>query len=95
MKQVDCGHDSILDVNFELHKFELSELRDAVKGWYPNTDFRDFNSASGNTTNEIPSSVIKQTGITCNYFFAYREDGNYFLLDGFNRLLTEYGNAPG
>jgi hypothetical protein len=35
---------------------------------------------------------MKRTGIISNYFFAYRENGKYYLMDGFNRLFTDYGN---
>ncbi len=37
--------------------------------------------------------IIKETGIITNYFFAYKEGEKLYLLDGFNRLLTDYGNV--
>jgi hypothetical protein len=34
---------------------------------------------------------MKQSGLITNFFYAYKEDDKWFLLDGFNRLFTDYG----
>lgn len=90
MKKIHESYDSILKANFELHAVQLGELRALVKSWY-DVDFDEFDSRHEHSKKGEFTTIIKQTGVVCNYFFALVEDNEYYLLDGFNRLLTTYG----
>lgn len=94
MNKIDSGYDTLLGSNFELHKTQLSELKFLTKSWYPNTNFDEFDNRyrrGDRDRGEGNFIEMKKAGLTSNYFFAYKEDDKYYLLDGFNRLFTDYG----
>jgi hypothetical protein len=91
MNKIDSGYDTLLEANYELHKSTLSDLKTLVKSWYPNTDFTKFDNRFIRDSYEPSFAEMKKAGLSSSYFYAYKEDDKYFLLDGFNRLLTEYG----
>jgi len=91
MNKIDFGYDSVLSSNYELHKSTLSELKSLAKSWYPNTDFTKFDERFIRDNEESSFIEMKKAGLSSNYFYAYKENDQYFLLDGFNRLFTEYG----
>jgi hypothetical protein len=91
MNKIDSGYDTLLEANYELHKSTLSELKTTVKSWYPNTDFTEFDNRFIRDSSEPSFTEMKKAGLSATYFYAYKEDEKYFLLDGFNRLLTDYG----
>jgi len=92
MNKIDSGYDSLLDSNYELHKTTLSELKVLAKSWYPNTDFSKFDDRNTRVDHEPSLVEMKKAGLSSNYFYIYQENGQYYLLDGFNRLFTNYGN---
>jgi hypothetical protein len=88
MKLIDTGYDELLSSNYELYSVKYKDLQEMVKSWYPNINFREFDEKYIRDENSILES--KQSGLVCNLFFAYKEDDKFYLLDGFNRLLTNY-----
>lgn len=92
MNSIDSGYDEILGSNYELCKTSLQELKTLVKSWYPETDFSKFDNRFVREDYESEFIELKKAGLITNYFFAYKENDQYYLLDGFNRLLTSYGN---
>ena len=90
MKKIDDGFDSLLNSKYELYSIQLFELRDLAKSWYKDVDFKKFDNRFVRGDKEETFIEMKRTGIICNYFFAYREDDKYYLMDGFNRLFTDY-----
>jgi hypothetical protein len=91
MKKIDEGFDPILNINYELFSTKLSDLKVLVKSWYKGIDFKKFDSRYVKEKDAKNLVEMKKAGLICNLFFAYKEDEKYYLLDGFNRLLTEYG----
>ena len=93
MKKIDEGFDTILKSNYELYSVNLFELRDLAKSWYGGVDFNQFDNRQFKEDEQYQNQYnqMKKSGIISNYFFAYREDEHYYLMDGFNRLFTDYG----
>lgn len=93
MKKIDENFDTILKSNYELYSINLFELRDLAKSWYDDVDLDMFDNRyfKEDLSYQNRYNQMKKTGITCNYFFAYCENDRYYLLDGFNRLFTDYG----
>lgn len=91
MNKIDSGYDNLLGSTYELHKTTLSELKVLAKSWYINTDFTKFDNRFVRDSEEPSFIEMKKSGLSSSYFYAYKEDDNYFLLDGFNRLFTDYG----
>jgi hypothetical protein len=91
MNSIDSGYDDILGSNYELCKINFQELKTLVKSWYPNTDFKEFDNRFVREEYERGFVELKKAGLITNYFYAYKENDQYYLLDGFNRLLTDYG----
>lgn len=93
MKLVDSNYDPILKSNYDLFSIQLSELKKLAKSWYPDVNLKDFDDRHLRSSDEQDLVQMKLTGLASNYFFAYCEDGRYYLMDGFNRLFTEYGQT--
>lgn len=92
MRKIDEGYDKLLWSNYELCASTLFELRDLAKSWYVDIDFSKFDNRRAREDEENELATMKQSGLTSNYFFAYLDqDGKYYLMDGFNRLFTDYG----
>ena len=91
MNKIDSGYDNVLGSNYELCKIQLSELKTLAKSWYPKTNFTKFDERDARDSHESSYVEMKTSGLISNYFFAYKEGKQYFLLDGFNRLFTNYG----
>jgi len=91
MRVIDKGYDELLWSNFELCASTLFELRDLAKSWYGDIDFSKFDKRHVHKDKEGEFVTMKQSGLTSNYFFAYKQGDQYFLMDGFNRLFTDYG----
>ncbi len=91
MNKIDSGYDNILGSNYELHKTTLSELKALAKSWYGNIDFTKFDNRFIRDKEEPSFVEMKKSGLSSNYFYIYKEKKQYFLLDGFNRLFTDYG----
>lgn len=89
MKLLETGYDNILNSNYELYSVPINELKTNVKSWYGDINFREFDERFVRDSESIKE--MKRSGLICNLFFAYKEDESYYLLDGFNRLLTDYG----
>lgn len=92
-KHIDQGFDSVVESDYLLYSLPFSELKTIAKSWYgPDFNFADYDNRSlrpsGGDNPEILE--MKKAGLLCNLFFAYLEDGKYYLLDGFNRLFTNY-----
>lgn len=91
MKKIDTGFDNILNSKYELFAIQLSELKSLAKSWYNNINFKEFDDRYiRNKDDELLE--MKRSGLISNYFFAYQENDKYFILDGFNRLFTDYGD---
>lgn len=96
-KKIDIAYDDILGVNYELHAIRFSELKLWAKEWYKDFDLKAHDIRNdylyeGKVRDEGNIVEMKLTGIVANYFYVYLEDGEYYLLDGYNRLFTEYAN---
>ena len=92
MKQIDIGYDNLLGSKYELYRLNFSELKTLATSWYGKTDFKKFDRRKVNYEDQDKEvKIMKRAGIITNYFYAYLEDSKYYLLDGFNRLFTEYG----
>lgn len=93
MKKIDEGYDNLLKSNYELYSLPLSELKQMARSWYDGIDLKQYDNRNNYNyeSQECNLSLIKHAGIVTNYFFAYRENEKYYLMDGFNRLFTDYG----
>jgi hypothetical protein len=92
MRKVDTSYDVILGVNYTLHAIRLSELKTLAKSWYGDFDLKAFDTRDGNKYKDEASIIqMKLSGVVSNYFYAYQEDDEFYLLDGYNRLFTDYG----
>lgn len=92
MNKIDSSHCPIIECNFDLYKSSLLELKELAKSWYKHEDFSKFDNRYVRDREEGHFKEMKKSGLMCNYFFAYEEDGKRYLLDGFNRLFTDYGD---
>lgn len=93
---IDQGYDNLLQVDYVLYKSTLAEAKKWVRSWYEGYDLTEFDSQSSNEfkrEKEILES--KKAAIACNLLFACKEGDRYYLLDGFNRLLTDYAEVDG
>ena len=93
MKLVDSEYDDLLKSNYELYSVRFSELKDTVKSWYKGQDLKDFDDRTKHEWTYRDDSeyfIAKVSGIASNHFYAYKEGDKYYLMDGFNRLLTDY-----
>lgn len=90
--KIDKGFDSVVESDYILYALPYSKLQEIAKLWYgPNFDFSNFdNRHIRGEYDEAQVIEMKKTGLLCNLFFAYVEDDKYYLLDGFNRLFTNY-----
>lgn len=89
MKKIDTEFDSILKVNYDLCKSTLNDFKELVKSWY---DF-DVTKLDNRIDYRIDENVVlsnKKSGILSNYIYVYKEDDKYYIIDGFNRVLTDY-----
>jgi len=93
MDLIHTGYDTILKSNYELYSIQLSDLKVLARSWYGDLDLKEFDDRHIRSTNDNALVQMKLTGIVSNYFFAYREDDRYYLMDGFNRLFTDYGQT--
>lgn len=91
MIKIDTSTDNIINVEYDLYKTTLSDLKLTAKDWYKDIDFKKFDNRFVRESDTPNFIEMKKSGLICNLFFAYIEDGKYYLLDGFNRLFTEYG----
>ncbi len=95
MKKIDSAYDNVIEANYDLFSVKLSDLKSLAKSWYKDINLEKFDSRNRYKTNlqddEGKLVEMKKSGLICNLFFAYLEDDKYYLLDGFNRLLTDYG----
>lgn len=89
MKKIDTEFDSILKVNYDLCKSTLNDFKELVKSWY---DF-DITKLDNRIDYRIDEKVVlsnKKSGLLSNYIYVYKEDDKYYIIDGFNRVLTDY-----
>jgi hypothetical protein len=92
MKKLETTFDDLLNCKYSLYSVKYSELRDIVKSWYDGYNLKDFdNRYTSNPRYDIDFKVMRKSGLLTNLFYAYKEDNKFYLLDGFNRLLTDYG----
>ena len=95
MKKIDTAYDEVLKSNYDLYKVKLSDLKEIAKSWYEGFDLKEFDKRCdhqvGIENDAEKHSFIQAAGVTSNYFFAYKEDDKHYLMDGYNRLFTEYG----
>lgn len=93
MVKIDSGYDETLGSNYELCKTNLYDLKVLVTTWYKGTDFKEFDKRlewHSLDYKDKELAEMKKAGLTSNYFFVYKEGDEYYLMDGFNRLLTSY-----
>lgn len=96
-KLLDTEYDEVLKSNYELYSVKFSELQKEVKSWYQNIELEDFDKRTEYLANRYENEFIvkKIAAITSNYFYFYRDkNGKLHLMDGYNRLLTNYGKLP-
>lgn len=91
--QIDKGFDAVVGADYVLYSIGFKELKEEAKSWYgPDFDFSKYDNRNmgRGERDEMEINEMKKAGLLCNLFFAYLEDGKYYLLDGFNRLFTNY-----
>jgi hypothetical protein len=92
MKKLETTFDDLLGCNYSLYSVRYSELMDTVKSWYDGYNLKEFdNRFTGNPRYEVDFKVMRKSGLLTNLFYAYKEEDKFYLLDGFNRLLANYG----
>lgn len=92
MREVDSNYDCILEVYYKLYSVKLSELKKLAKSWYSDFDLKSFDTRADYQHNDDSNLVeMKLSGVVSNYFYAYKEGNEHYLLDGYNRLFTDYG----
>ena len=96
-KIIDSNYDEVLAVNYDLCAIRLSELKSLAKEWYKDFDLDSYDIRNdylldGKVRDEASIVEMKLTGLAVNYFYVYVEDGEYYLLDGYNRLFTKYAS---
>lgn len=91
MKKIDSAYDNIINANYDLFSMKLSELKTLAQTWYKGIDLKKFDNRFVRSDYEPNFVEMKKSGLVCNLFFAYVDDDVHYLLDGFNRLFTEYG----
>lgn len=97
MKKIDSAYDDLLKSNYDLFVVNFSDLQTEVRSWYKDVDMKAFDNRTKYDTgrDETTYSLLKISGIASNHFYAYKEqNGKMHLMDGFNRLLTDYGKLP-
>lgn len=94
MNLIESNFDNILDAGYELYSTTLLELKKEATSWYSGIDFEKFdNRWQGRNNFEAGAIEMKLSGLLCNLFFAYKNNGKLYLMDGFNRLFTNYGKV--
>lgn len=93
MKKIDSSTETILGVTYDLYSVQLSELKSIAKSWYEGVDLKKFDDRFIRERDSVDLTEMKKSGLVCNLFYAYQEGDKTFLLDGFNRLFTEYGQV--
>ena len=93
MKHIETTYDPLIKANYDLYSTTLFELKDLVKSWYGEINLTHFDERnSNNNNNEKHIFEMKKAGVLSNFFFAYKEDNKYYLMDGYNRLLSNYSD---
>lgn len=92
MKTIESGYDNLIRSNYELWSTTFNEFKVIAKSWYTDTDFSQYDNRYVREDHENRFKAMKYAGLMTNYFFVYKEDDTFYLLDGFNRLFTSYGN---
>jgi hypothetical protein len=92
MNVIDKGYDPLLKANYSLASISFNDLKDLAKSWYKDIDLSKFDQRHLREDYEYKFKVMKRAGLMSNFFYAYLEDGKYYLMDGFNRLFTDYGS---
>jgi len=90
MKLIDSGYDDLVNSNYNLYSIKFNDLKVMVKSWYPGINFREFDERDVEYGRDIPITEVKKSGLISNLFFAYKDGSKHYLLDGFNRILTDY-----
>jgi len=92
MKILETTFDDLMNCNYTLYSVKYFELRDLVRSWYDGYNLKDFdNRYTGNPRYDVDFKVMRKSGLLTNLFYAYKEGNKFYLLDGFNRLLADYG----
>jgi hypothetical protein len=93
MVKLETNFDDLLGCNYSLYSAKHSDLKKEVESWYKDVNLKDFNNkAIDNLRYNIDYKVIRKAGLLSNLFYAYKENDKFYLLDGFSRLLTDYGD---
>lgn len=89
---IEKGFDPLINSEYLMYAIPLHKIKVEAMSWYgEGFNFMNFDNRRVKYENEKSKAFeIKQAGILCNIIFAYAEDGKYYLLDGFNRLFTDY-----
>lgn len=98
MIELEKSFDTILDCNYTLYSISYKDLREKVKARYNNYNLKSFDNRNNQSNSNLVREdeglqLIKRSGIVSNMFYAYMDNNEFFLLDGFNRLLTDYGDV--
>lgn len=97
MKKIDTAYDELLKSNYELYSVKFSDLQKEARSWYKDVDTSEFDCRTKYSLEDENAkyTVMKISGIASNHFYAYKDqNGKMLLMDGFNRLLTNYGDLP-
>lgn len=91
MTLLETAFDGLLNCKYSLYSAKYSELKTTVNSWYIDYDLKEFDQRYVQDRYLVDFKVIKKSGLLTNLFYAYKENDKFYLLDGFNRLLADYG----
>ncbi len=95
MKLLETNFDTVIKTDYELYSVKLSELKSLALSWYEGIDLKEFDRRTLYEIDERDENNTRQmklSGVVCNFFFAYKNNSRFYLMDGFNRLFTDYGD---
>lgn len=94
MKLLESSYDNVIKADYDLYSGKLSELKQLALSWYEGIELKDFDRELRYYTliDQDNTREMKSSGVVCNFFFAYKESERFYLIDGFNRLFTDYGD---
>lgn len=87
--KIDDGIDGIFNTKYELYKVNFGELVNFFKTSpiYKDVDIKLFDRKYYDN-DELNLSTQKKSGLATGTFFAHNDNGNIYLLDGYNRIFS-------
>lgn len=91
MKLLETNFDEILQCNYNLYSCSYLELQTNIRENYKEYNLKEFDQRhTSNSGCDVDLYLMKQSGLLSNLFYTHKNADKLILLDGFNRLLTDY-----